>query len=50
MVMRGRPITVELVFDKQTAAWAKDKLWYSMQKMTRLRDGGLRLLLAEGRG
>lgn len=26
MVMRGRPITVELVFDKRTAAWVKDKL------------------------
>lgn len=48
MVMRGRPITVELVFNKETAAWAKDKIWHPSQKITRLRDGRLRLMLQTG--
>lgn len=48
MVMRGRPITVELLFTKQTAAWAKDKIWHPSQKMTRLKDGRLRLTLQIG--
>jgi len=48
MVMRGRPITVELLFTKQTAAWAKDKIWHPSQKMTRLKDERLRLTLQTG--
>ena len=27
VVMRGQQITVELKFDKATAAWAKDRIW-----------------------
>lgn len=40
-VMRGRPIEVELRFDKATAAWAKDRIWHPTQKITLLKSGGM---------
>lgn len=45
MVMRGRRIEAELLFAKTAAAWVKDKIWHSSQKMTPLKDGRLRLVL-----
>jgi predicted DNA-binding transcriptional regulator YafY len=45
VVMRGRPITVELVFDRRTAAWARDRLWHWSQRATPLRGGRLGLVL-----
>jgi predicted DNA-binding transcriptional regulator YafY len=44
-VMRGTPITVELVLDKGTAAWARDRVWHASQRLTPLRDGRLRMAL-----
>ena len=35
-VMRGPRITVELEFDKPTAAWAKDRVWHPSQQRQRL--------------
>lgn len=45
VVMHGRPITVELLFDKSTAAWVKDRLWHPSQHLTRLKDGRLKMAL-----
>lgn len=45
VVMRGKQIDVELVFDKATAAWAKDRLWHPSQQVTPLRGGRLRMTL-----
>ena len=39
VVMRGERITVELKFDKTTAAWAKDRIWHPSQQVTRLKSG-----------
>jgi predicted DNA-binding transcriptional regulator YafY len=44
-VMRGRPIEVELRFDKATAAWAKDRVWHPSQKLTQLKTGGMTMTL-----
>lgn len=44
-VMRGKPIDVELQFEKMTAAWAKDRLWHPSQKLTRLKNGDLKMTL-----
>ena len=44
-VMRGRPIEVELRFDKATAAWAKDRIWHPTQKITLLKSGGMLMTL-----
>ena len=35
----GERITVELKFDKTTAAWAKDRIWHPSQQVTRLKNG-----------
>jgi len=48
MVMRGRQIEVELLFDKQTAAWAKDKVWHPSQQLSHLKDGRMRMTLEVG--
>ena len=50
-VMRGRPIEVELRFDKATAAWAKDRIWHPSQKLTPLKKNGMtmRLNVADSR-
>ncbi|HEU5409327.1 MAG TPA: WYL domain-containing protein, partial [Nitrospira sp.] len=45
-VMRGPRITVELEFDKATAAWVKDRVWHPSQQLTRLPGGKLRMTLA----
>lgn len=45
-VMRGGPrIEVELLFNKATAAWVRDRLWHPSQQLTRLKDGRLRMVL-----
>ena len=45
VVMRGKPIAVELAFSKFTAAWVKDRLWHPSQKLTSLKDGRLKMTL-----
>lgn len=45
-VMRGGPeIEVELSFDRQTSAWAKDRIWHPSQKASIDKDGCLTLIL-----
>ena len=44
-VMRGPRIEVELLFDKATTAWAKDRTWHPSQQLTRLRGGKLRMVI-----
>src|SRR2546425_2292430 len=45
VVMRGRQIAVELLFDRATAAWARDRVWHPSQQITPVRDGRLRMTL-----
>jgi predicted DNA-binding transcriptional regulator YafY len=45
VVMRGKPIAVELLFAKPEAAWVKDRLWHPSQHLTALKDGRLRMTL-----
>lgn len=45
VVMRGRQIEVELLFDRPTAAWARDRVWHPSQQLTSLRGGRLRMTL-----
>jgi predicted DNA-binding transcriptional regulator YafY len=45
-VMRGPRIEVELLFDKPTAAWAKDRVWHPSQKIETLKGGRMRMTLA----
>lgn len=45
VVMRGRPIPVELLFSKSTAAWARDRRWHPSQRAVPLKDGRLRMTL-----
>lgn len=45
VVMQGKQIEVELLFDKMTAAWAKDRVWHASQQTKRLKDGRLRMTL-----
>ncbi len=46
MVMRGGPeIEVELLFDRKTSAWAKDRIWHPSQKAALNKDGCLTLQL-----
>ena len=45
-VMVGGPqIEVELLFDKRTSAWAKNRIWHPSQKATIRKDGCLILVL-----
>jgi predicted DNA-binding transcriptional regulator YafY len=44
-VMRGPRIEVELIFEKGTAAWAKDRVWHPSQQLTRVPGGKLRMAL-----
>jgi predicted DNA-binding transcriptional regulator YafY len=45
-VMRGgEQIDVELLFDRKTSAWAKDRIWHPSQQATLDKDGGLTLRL-----
>jgi len=48
VAMRGRPVAVELLFDKATAAWARDRIWHPNQTLAPLKDGRLRLRLKVG--
>lgn len=48
LVMRGRPVPVELLFDKATSAWARDRIWHPTQEATLQKDGRLRLQLRVG--
>lgn len=45
VVMRGERIAVELLFDKPTAAWAKDRVWHPSQQLKPLKGGQLRMTL-----
>lgn len=45
VVMQGKQIDVELLFDKMTAAWVKDRLWHASQQTKKLKDGRLRMTL-----
>lgn len=45
VVMRGKRITVELKFDKATAAWTKDRIWHPSQQTTQLKNGQLLMTL-----
>jgi predicted DNA-binding transcriptional regulator YafY len=45
VVMRGKQIQVELLFDRATAAWARDRVWHPSQQLTSPRDGRLRMTL-----
>jgi predicted DNA-binding transcriptional regulator YafY len=45
IVMRGKPIEVELLFDRRTAAWVKDRQWHPSQRLTPLKGGSLRMVL-----
>jgi predicted DNA-binding transcriptional regulator YafY len=47
-VMRGPCIDVELLFDKPTTAWAKDRIWHPSQRLKSLKDGRMKLTLAAG--
>jgi predicted DNA-binding transcriptional regulator YafY len=45
VVMRGKRIEVGLLFDKPTAAWAKDRTWHPSQRLKPMKDGTLRMTL-----
>lgn len=45
VVMRGERITVELKFDKATAAWVKDRIWHPSQQVTPLKTSQLLMTL-----
>lgn len=44
-VMRGPRIEVELIFEKGTAAWAKDRVWHPSQQLIRVPGGKLRMTI-----
>lgn len=44
-VMRGPRIEVELIYEKATAAWAKDRIWHPSQQLVRLPGGKLRMTI-----
>jgi predicted DNA-binding transcriptional regulator YafY len=45
VVMRGKPLDVELLFDRKTAAWAKDRIWHPSQQLKQLKGGRLQMTL-----
>ena len=45
-VMRGPRIHVELLFDKATTAWAKDRIWHPSQEVKVRKDGRMTMTLA----
>ncbi|HWP35435.1 MAG TPA: transcriptional regulator [Thermodesulfobacteriota bacterium] len=45
VAMRGRPVQVELLFSKATAAWVRDRVWHPSQRLVPLKDGRLRMTL-----
>jgi len=44
-VMRGPRLTIEVLFNKTTAAWVKDRVWHPSQQIIHCRDGRLRMTL-----
>jgi predicted DNA-binding transcriptional regulator YafY len=46
VVMRGKPIDVELVFDRGTAAWVKDREWHPSQRVEQMKGGNLKMFLS----
>ena len=45
VIMRGKPIEVELLFTKSTAAWVKDRIWHPSQHLIPMKDGRLKMTL-----
>lgn len=45
VVMRGTPIEVALLFDRPTAAWARDRQWHPSQQLHDHKDGRLTMTL-----
>ena len=45
VIMRGKPIEVELLFDRPTTAWVKDHQWHTSQRLTISKDGRLTMML-----
>ena len=45
VVMRGKPIELELLFDKPTTAWVKGRVWHQSQETRMTRDGRLAMSL-----
>lgn len=45
VVMRGQPVEVELLFDRATAAWVKDRQWHPSQRLEQGKRGELRMFL-----
>lgn len=45
VVMRGNPVDVELVFDRRTAAWVRDREWHPSQKIEPAKGGALKMTL-----
>jgi len=45
VAMRGEPIEVELLFDKKTTAWAKDREWHQSQQIAFQKDGRMKMHL-----
>ncbi|MCY4487376.1 MAG: WYL domain-containing transcriptional regulator [Deltaproteobacteria bacterium] len=45
VVMRGKPIELELLFDKATTAWVKGRIWHHSQHVHETQDGRLVLSL-----
>lgn len=45
VVMRGKPIKVELLFDKPTTAWVEGRVWHQSQKISVRKDGRLAMSL-----
>jgi predicted DNA-binding transcriptional regulator YafY len=43
-VMRGPRIEVELIFEKATAVWVKDRVWHPSQQLKRLPGGKMRMI------
>lgn len=48
VVMRGQPVTVELLFSKAAAPWVKDRVWHRSQTLTPQKGGRLKMLLRVG--
>ncbi len=45
VIMRGKPIEVELLFDRKTAAWVKDRQWHPSQQLRLRKNGELAMAL-----
>jgi len=45
IAMRGEPIEIELLFNRKTAAWAKDREWHASQQTVMLKDGRMKMRL-----